>query len=110
SRLLAAPRPDGSNSSGSWRRFWRGRTEIRRVTLRLVSHQRRIHELEYVYSANPPLAVDRLYGDRHRQLRRHGIGGASGPGRLLATAAAVLAPVHGSIHVRAAVCRKVARR
>ena len=25
----------------------------------------------------PPLAVHRLYGDRHRQLRRHGAGGAS---------------------------------
>ncbi len=30
-----------------------------------------------VDSANPPLAVDRLYGDRHRQLRRHGIGRTS---------------------------------
>ena len=38
-------------------------------------------ELEYVGSADSPLAVDRLYGDRHRQLRRHGTGRTSGLGR-----------------------------
>ena len=45
---MAAPRSDGSSSSGSWRRIWRGRTEIRPVKLPRVSDQRRIHELEDV--------------------------------------------------------------
>ena len=31
-------------------------------------------ELEHVDSANPPLAVDRLYGGRYRQRRRPGAG------------------------------------
>ena len=55
-------------------RSWRGRIEIRRVALPSFQIKGGLVELEYFYSANPPLAVDRLYGDRHRQLRRHGIG------------------------------------
>src|SRR5712691_5703327 len=63
-------------------------------------------------SADPPLAVHCLYGDRHRQLRRHSKGGrdASALGDLLAAAPARLAAVHRSVLVRAAVCHQVAQR
>ena len=37
--------------------------------------------MEYVGSANPPLAVDHLHAGRHRQLRRHGTRGTSRLGR-----------------------------
>ena len=74
SRLLAAPRSDGSSSSGSWRRFWRGRTKICRVALPSFQIKGGLIELEYVYSANPPLAVHCLYGGRHRQRHRHDAG------------------------------------
>jgi catechol 2,3-dioxygenase-like lactoylglutathione lyase family enzyme len=68
--------------------------------------------LEQVGSADPPLAVHRVYGDRHRQLRRPGAGGwdASALGDLLAAAPARLAPAHRSVPVRAAVCHQVAQR
>ena len=61
-------------------------------------------------SADPPLAVDCLYVDRHRQLRCDDAGAASRLGDLLAAAPARLAPVHRSVHVRAAVCHQVAQR
>ena len=64
-----------------------------------------------VDSADPPLAVHCLYGDRHRQLRRLGAGDEPPPlGDLLAAAPARLAPVHRSVLVRAAVCHQVAQR
>ena len=72
-QAFGGAKPDGSSSSRSWRRFWRGRTEVCRVALPLVSIKGGLIELEYVDSADPPLAVDRLYGGRHRQLRRHGM-------------------------------------
>src|ERR1700726_1296211 len=50
-------------------------------------------ELEYVDSANSPLAVHRLYGDRHRQFRHHGIWAAALLGGLFAAAAAFSASV-----------------
>ena len=67
---------------------------------------------EQVDSADPPLAVYCLYGDRHRQLRRHGTGrwDASALGDVLAAAPARLASVHRSVLVRAAVCHQVAQR
>ena len=61
-------------------------------------------------SADPPLAVHRLYADRHRQLRRHDARATSGLGDLLAAAPARLAPVHRSVPVRAAVRHQVAQR
>src|ERR1700694_2777914 len=61
-------------------------------------------------SAGPPLAVHCLYGDRHRQFRRPGTGGASPLGALLAAGPALLAPVQRSVHVRAALCRRAAQR
>ena len=69
-------------------------------------------ELEQLDSADPPLGVHCLHGDRHRQLRRPGTGGwdASALGDLLAAAPARLAPVQRSVLVRAAVCRQVAQR
>ena len=56
--------------------------------------------------------VHRLYGDRHRQLRRPGAGrwDAAALGDLLAAAPARPAPAHRVIHVRAAVCHQVAQR
>src|SRR6202035_4529763 len=45
-------------------------------------------ELEYVDSANSSLAVHRLYGDRHRQFRHHGIRPAALLGGLFAAAPA----------------------
>src|SRR5580704_8324996 len=65
--------------------------------------------LEYVDSAASPLAVHRLYGDRHRQFRHHGIWAAALLGGLFAAAPAVPASVQRSVHVRAAVCRQAAR-
>src|SRR5262245_22962234 len=61
-------------------------------------------------SADPPMAVHRLHGDRHRQHRRPGAGGrdASALGDLLAASPARLAPAHGFVLVRAAVWRQVA--
>ena|ERR1700681_2859117 len=50
-------------------------------------------ELEYVDSADSPLAVHRLYGDRHRQFRHHGIWAAALLGGLCAAAPAFPAPV-----------------
>ena len=66
--------------------------------------------VEQVDSADSPLAVYCLYGDRHRQLHRHGTGGwdASALGDVLAAAPARLAAVHRSVLVRAAVCDHVA--
>jgi len=61
-------------------------------------------------SADPPVAIDRFYGDCRRQLRRHGTGGTSCLGRLLATASALFAPDHRVIYVRAALCGQVAQR
>ena len=46
----------------------RGRRRARSAS---GSSQRRSHELEQMDSADPPLAVHRLHGGRHRQLRRH---------------------------------------
>src|SRR5262249_27629757 len=68
--------------------------------------------VEQVGPADPPLAVHRVYGDRHRQLRRPGTGrwDASALGDLLAAAPARLAPAHRSVPVRAAVCHQVAPR
>src|SRR3712207_215859 len=62
-------------------------------------------------SADPPLVVHCLYGDRHRQLRRVGLrtGATSGLGDLLPVAPARLAPVHRSVLVRAAVCHQAAQ-
>src|SRR5216683_2928999 len=68
------------------------------------------NELEQVGPADPPLAIHRLYADRHCQLQRHGIGNASRLGSLLAAATALPAVVHGPVLVRVAVCRQVARR
>jgi hypothetical protein len=67
-------------------------------------------ELEQVASSDPPLAIDCLYRDRDRQFRRHGIGATSSVGGLRAVAAARLAPVHRSVHVRATLCRQLAER
>src|SRR5262245_65650865 len=61
-------------------------------------------------SADSPLVVDRLYGDRRRQLPRHGIGGTSGLGRLLALTAALSAHVQRSVYVRPALRHQVAWR
>src|SRR5262249_11153523 len=61
-------------------------------------------------SADPPVAIDRFYGNCRRQLRRHGAGGTSCLGRLLATAPALSANVHRAIYVRAALCGQVAQR
>ena len=70
-------------------------------------------ELEQLDPPDPPLDVDRLRPDRHRQLRRSGRGtwkAAACVGDLLTAAAAVRAHVDGSVHVRAAVCHQVSRQ
>src|SRR5262245_40154322 len=61
-------------------------------------------------SADAPLDLHCLYGDGHRQLRGLGSGewDASAVGDLLAVAPARVAHVHGSVHVRTAVCHEVA--
>ena len=101
----AAPRP-----SQSMIEFDSSRGSLEPAELGLVFRGGQI-ELERMDSADPPLAVHRLYGDRHRQLRRPGTGGdASALGDLLAAAPARLAPVHRSVLVRAAVCHQVAQR
>ena len=90
----------------------------RRRALRLEDHGREARRLareagmnlEQMDSADAPLAVHCLYGDRHRQLRRVGTGAASRMGDLLAAAPARLSPVHRSVLVRAAVCHEVAQR
>ena len=69
-----------------------------------------IIELEDVGSADPPLAVHRVYGGRHRQHRRLGAGATSRLGGSFGAAPARLAPAHRSVLVRAAVCREVAQR
>src|SRR5262245_56814065 len=63
-------------------------------------------------SADPPLAVDRFYGDRHRQLRRPGKGGrdASALGDLLASRSTRAPPAHRPVPVRPAVCHQVTQR
>src|SRR5436309_2370331 len=63
-------------------------------------------------SADPPLRRDRFHGDRHRQLHRPGTGewDATALGDLRAVAPARLAAAHGSVPVRAAVCRQAAQR
>src|SRR5262245_52288845 len=58
----------------------------------------------------PPLGVHHLHGDGHCQLRRHGTGGTSPVGSLLAAAPTLPAIVQRPVHVRAAVCRQVAQR
>src|SRR6476659_8425443 len=98
----------GSSSLQTWSRFWRGQIEIG-VALRLVFNGGP-NELEQVGSADSPLAVDRLYDDRHRQLRRHGSGGTSRLGGLLAVAAALPAAVLRPVHVRVSICYEVAQR
>src|SRR5258705_10536360 len=74
------------------------------------SASRRPHELERMDSADPPLAVDRLHADGDRQLRSagHGPEGAE-LGDLLAVAPARAAAVQRPVHVRAPVCRQLAR-
>src|SRR5580765_7685820 len=69
-------------------------------------------ELEQMGSADPPLVVHCFHGDRHRQLRGPGTGGgnASGLGDILAAAAARVAAVHLSVHVRVAVLPHIAQR
>src|SRR6202035_336576 len=67
-------------------------------------------ELEYVDSADSPLAIHHLHGDRHRQFRHHGVSAAALLGGLFAAAAALFAVVQRSVHVRAALCRQAARR
>src|SRR5437588_565060 len=105
---MAAPTPAGSNSSRSWKSWWRARIEIcRRASARFKGG---LIELEYVYPANPPLAIHCLYGDGHCQLRRHGTGRTSRMGGLLATAPALPAAVYWPVHVRAPVCHQVAQR
>src|SRR5215510_7758780 len=61
-------------------------------------------------SPDPPLAFNDLYGDRRRQLRRHGIGGTSCVDRLLATAPTLSAPAQRSVLVCAAVCHQMGQR
>src|SRR5258708_32275944 len=99
----------GSSSLQTWSRSCRGQTEVCRVALRLV-FRGGPNELEQVGSANSPLAVDRLYDHRHRQLRRHGTGGTSRLGGLLAAAPALPAAVHRPVHGRVALCYQVAQR
>src|SRR5262245_1286329 len=69
-------------------------------------------ELEQMDPSDPPLDVDRIRRDRHRQLRCLGARrwDASAMDHLLAPASARLAPVHGSVFVRAPVCDEVAHR
>jgi predicted enzyme related to lactoylglutathione lyase len=67
-------------------------------------------ELEQMDSSDPPLAVDCLYGDRHRQFRRHGNWPTSALGGLRAAPAARLAAALRSVHVRLALCGELARR
>src|SRR5215510_7674041 len=61
-------------------------------------------------SPDSPLAFNDLHGDGRRQLRRHGIGGTSRLGRLLATAPTLSAPAHRSLLVCATVCHQMAQR
>src|SRR5215813_4311677 len=65
---------------------------------------------EQVDSSASPLAVHRLHGDGHRQLRGHGATTASRLGDLLTAVAAGLAPVYRPVPLRAAVRRQMARR
>ena len=60
-------------------------------------------------SANPPLAVHRLYDDRHRQLRFYGIRETTRLDSLFAIASSFLDVVNRPVHVRVAVCRQMAR-
>src|SRR5262245_23319785 len=87
-------------------RSWRGQTEIHRVALRVF----RGGSIEQVGSAVSPLDVYRLYGDGHRQLRRHGTGRTSRMGGLLAAPPALPAAFYWPILVRSAVWRQVAQR
>src|ERR1700693_4952078 len=80
-------------------------------TIRLCAYSKEVSvKLEQVGPSDPPLAIHRLYADRHCQLHRHGIGNASRLGRLLAAATALPAVVHRPVHVRVAICRQAARR
>jgi hypothetical protein len=70
-------------------------------------------ELEQMGAADPPLGVDRVRRDRHRLRSCLGVAGrcdAAAVDNLLAVGRARLAPVHGPVFIRAAVCREVAQR
>jgi hypothetical protein len=71
---MAAPEPGGSSSLASLSRSWRGRIELRRAALERVFRKGGPIELEHLDSTDSPLAVDYLYGDRHRELHHHGMG------------------------------------
>src|SRR5215467_8018236 len=87
------------------------------VSRRPAGHPRRVksrdreslHGVEQMGSANSPLAIDCLHDDRRRQLRLYGIRGAFELDSLFAIASSLLNVVHRSVHVRVAVCRKMAR-
>ena len=68
-----------------------------------------LHRLEQMGSANPPVAVHLLHYDRRRQFPRYGDRESSRLGSLFATASSFLNVAHGSLSVRVAVCRQMAR-
>ena len=73
----------GSSSSRTWSRSWRGQIEVCRrspIRLRLVIQEEvSLNWNNWIRQIHRWLS-DCLYGDRHRQLRRHGTGGTCPPG------------------------------
>ena len=107
---------DGSSSSRTWSRSWRGQTDVRRqVNCRRSAsarQERRSHiELEHLDSADPPLDVDCLHSDRHRQLRRHGTGRNLPPGSSTSPLLPLFLLLFTGLYMFVLpVCRQVAQR
>jgi predicted enzyme related to lactoylglutathione lyase len=104
------PMPDGREQEpGGWNRVVLQVEDLPARISELKNDGARFRNEMEVGPGGRQIQVEDLYGDRPRQLRRHGSGGASGLGALRATDPALSAAVHRALYVRAALCREVAR-